>query len=63
MIELHQPALLLLFLPALGALRLWRLPGRYLTPLRLLVYTLVILALSGPNSMKRLICFLKQEIL
>ena len=53
MIALHQPALLLLLLPALGALWLWRLPGRYLTPLRVLVYGLAILALAEPHLMRR----------
>ena len=53
MIALHQPTLLLLLLPALGALWLWRLPGRYLTPLRVLVYGLAILALAEPHLMRR----------
>ncbi len=48
MIAFLQPALLLLLLPFLGALGLRRLPGRFLTPLRAVVYGLTILALAQP---------------
>jgi uncharacterized membrane protein len=53
MMTLHQPALLLLLIPVLGALWLWRLPGRLLNPLRTLVYILLIFALAQPVLMRR----------
>ncbi len=48
-----HPALLLLALPALAALWVWRMPGRRLTPLRALVYAALVLALAQPALLLR----------
>ena len=48
-----QPALLLLALPALAAVWLWRIPGRYLTPLRALAYAALVAALAQPALLLR----------
>lgn len=43
-----NPIFLLLLLPLATALWLWRIPGRFLTAMRLAVYVLVVLALMRP---------------
>ncbi len=53
MMTLLQPTLLLLVLPCLAALWVWRLPGRLLTPFRAAVYVAVALALAQPALLLR----------
>ncbi len=43
-----NPVFLLLLVPCVATLWLWRLPGRYMTGARLVVYVLLVLALARP---------------
>ncbi len=50
---LLQPVLILLALPCLAALWMWRLPGRFLNPLRACVYAAAVIALAEPALLLR----------
>jgi hypothetical protein len=50
---LLQPVLILLALPCLAALWMWRLPGRFLNPLRACMYAAAVIALAEPALLLR----------